>query len=180
MEKFSDSQLAFECNIPNGWQVLPAPWAKKFQLSASSTSEELCETLKEADSPFFSMYLPQHNPMVTIPMVQGTVKPAATIRQLGGLGGALDISVAQMEKTFPDFRVIRRLDTYLVAGVAGVYLKASMSVLNESGARFFSASELILLKTARYCFMIGLSGSAYAEFRPQEDFDAIIRSIRVS
>lgn len=181
MEKFANSLLRFECDIPDGWVLLPDPWAKKLKLSASPTSDKVAELLKEnADAPFLSMYLSQHDPAESIPMVQGTVKPMSIINQIGGLSGVIDSALDQMEKAYPDFQLMQRADTYLVAGVVGAYMKASMSVLNENKQKFSCISEVILLKTARYCFILGFSGPADPAKRPVEDFNTIVRSIRVA
>lgn len=180
MDRFSNSALAFECDIPEGWQSLPSPWVKQFRLSASSTSEQLADVLDKAESPFLCMYLPQQDPTVSIPSVQCTVKAASVVNQLGGLAGALDAVLPQMEAAFPDLQIIQRSDAYLVAGSVGAYLKTSMTVLNSNKEKSFCISELVLIRTNRFLFVVGLTGPADELQRPGKDFNDIIRSIRVN
>ncbi len=177
-ERFADSSFGFECDIPEGWVSLPAAWVKTLRLTASSTSEELADVLGKASAPFLCAYLPQQDPSVAIPTVQCTVKPAGIVAQCGGLAGVIDAAIPKMKESFHDFQIIQRLEPYLVAGHVGAYLKASMSVLNESKVSFFCISELIVFRTSRFCFILGMSGPANESQRPVEDFNSIIRSIR--
>ena len=180
VNKFSDALLGFECDIPDGWTVLPGAWARKAKLTAASTSEKLEELLKAStNTPFLSMQQVQNDPDESVPMIQCTAKSLPVVHQMGGPDGVIDVVLAHMESAYPDFRLIQRLSPYLTAGAAGVYMKAAMTALNEHGVKFSCASEVILLLASRYCLIVGFSGPFKPDKRPSADFDAFVRSIRV-
>ncbi|HEY0665929.1 MAG TPA: hypothetical protein VGD24_07685 [Gallionella sp.] len=180
-DKFSDRLLGFECDIPDGWAVMPGVWARKAKLAAAGTSEELEEVLKASTNiPFLSLHRMQNDPDESIPMLQFTAKPLPILYQLGGPDGVIDDVLGHLKNAFPDFRLLQRLSPYLIAGAAGTYIKASMSAVNEHGDRFSCVSEVILLMAPRYCLIAGFSGPADTEKRPAGDFDAIMRSIRMA
>jgi len=180
VNKFSDKLLGFECGIPNGWAVLPGAWARKAKLTAVSTSEKVGELLKAStNTPFLSLQATQNDPRESIPMIQYTAKSLPVVNYMGGPDGVIDTVIAQMESAYPDFHLIQRLSPYLVAGAAGAYMKAGMSVLNEHGVKFSCVSEVILLLASRYCLIVGFSGPSDPDKRPAADFDAIMRSIRM-
>ena len=180
MNKFSDKLLGFECDIPNGWDVLPGAWARKAKLTAASTSGKVEELLKaNTNTPFLSLQATQNDPCESIPMIQYTAKSLQVVHYMGGPDGVIDTVIAQMESAYPDFHLVQRLSPYLVAGAAGAYMKAGMSVLNEHGVKFSCVSEVILLLASRYCLIVGFSGPSDPDKRPAADFDAIIRSIRI-
>lgn len=180
MNKFSDALLGFECDIPDGWAVLPGAWARKAKLTAASTSKEVAELLKASTNiPFLSLQQTQNDPDEAVPMIQCTAKSLPAVHHMGGPDGVIDAVLAQMENAYPDFHLIQRLSPYLVAGAAGAYMKAGMSALNEHGVKFSCVSEVILLLAPRYCLIVGFSGPSDPDKRPAADFDAIIRSIRM-
>lgn len=181
MNKFSDALLGFECDIPEGWAVLPGAWARKAKLTASSTSERVEELLKaNTNTPFLSLQPMQNDPCESVPMIQFTAQSLPVVHHMGGPDGVIDTVLAQMENAYPDFHLIQRLSPYLLAGAAGAYMKAGMSVLNAQGAKFSCVSEVILLLASRYCLIMGFTGPSDADKRPAADFDAIIRSIRMA
>jgi hypothetical protein len=181
LNRFSDALLGFECNIPDGWTVLPGAWARKAKLSAAPTSEKVEELLKASTNPpFLSLQQTQNDPYESIPMIQFTAKSLSVVQQMGGPDGVIDVVLSQMESAYPDFQLLQRLSPYLIAGAAGAYMKAAMSVLNEHGVRFSCVSEVILLMAPRYCLIVGFSGPSAPDKRPAADFDAIVRSIRMT
>jgi hypothetical protein len=181
MNKFSDALLGFECDIPDGWAVLPSVWARKAKLGAATTSEKVEELLKaNSNAPFLSLQQTENDPHECIPMIQCTAKSLPVVHHMGGPDGVIDVVLAQMEGAYPDFHLIQRLSPYLIAGAAGAYMKAGMSVLNEHGVKFSAVSEVILLLAPRYCLIVGFSGPSDPDKRPAADFDAIIRSIRMA
>lgn len=180
MSRYSNPALAFECDIPPGWTSLPAAWARKLKLSASASSEKVAALLYDNhDVPFLSLYLADYDAAESIPMVQCTVRPTVVIEQMGGLSALLDTMLAEMTAAYPDFQLLQRDDTCLVAGVRGAYMRASMSVFNDTRQRYACISEFYLLETTRHCFFLGLSGPAADAKRPVADFHAILRSIRI-
>lgn len=180
MHKFSDALLGFECDIPDGWAVLPGAWARKAKLTAAATSEKVEELLKASTNPpFLSLQQTQSDPHESIPMIQCTAKSLSVVHQMGGPDGVLDLVLAQMAGAYPDFHLLQRLSPYLIAGAAGAYMKAAMSVLNEHGVRFSCVSEVILLMAPRYCLIVGFSGPSDPAKRPAADFDVFVRSIRM-
>jgi hypothetical protein len=180
VNRFSDALLGFECDIPEGWAVLPSAWARKAKLRAASTSEEVEELLKaNTDSPFLSLQQTCNDPHESVPMIQCTAKSLPVVHHMGGPDGVMDVVLAHLESAYPDFHLIQRLSPYLVAGAAGAYMKAGMSVINEHGVKFSCVSEVILLLASRYCLIVGFSGPSDPDKRPSADFDVFIRSIRV-
>jgi hypothetical protein len=180
VNRFSDYLLGFECDIPDGWAVLPGAWARKAKLSAVSTSEKVEELLRAGtNTPFLNLQATQNDPCESIPMIQCTAKSLTVVHHMGGPDGVIDTVVGQMENAYPDFHLIQRLSPYLVAGASGAYMKAGMSVLNEHGVKFSCISEVILLLASGYCLIVGFSGPSDPDKRPAADFDAIIRSIRM-
>ncbi len=181
MNYYTEPLLAFECNIPDGWEVLPDAWAKKAKFSAAPTSDKV-EALLTAntDHPFLSLGMPQADGHYALPMIQCTAKQLGVVEFMGGPGGVVDIVLEQLAGAYPDFELLDREEPYLVAGSVGVYVKAGMSVLNQQGAKFRSISELLVLMAHRYCLIIGFSGPADAAHRPTGDFEAMLRSIRMS
>lgn len=180
VNKFSDAMLGFECDIPDGWTVLPSAWARKAKLGAASTSEKVEELLKaNTNTPFLSLQQTQNDPDECISMLQCTAKSLPVVHHMGGPDGVIDVVIAQMEGAYPDFHLIQRLSPYLIAGATGAYMKAGMSVLNKHGVRFSAVSEVILLLAPGYCLIVGFSGPSDPDIRPAADFDAMIRSIRI-
>ena len=179
VNKFSDKLLGFECDIPEGWAVMPGAWARKAKFAAAGTSEKLEALLKASTNiPFLNLQYTRCDPDECIPMIQCTAKPLRVVHQLGGPDGVIDGVLVQMGSAFPDFHLIQRLSPYLIAGAAGAYMKAGMSALNEQGERFSCVSEVILLMAPRYCLIVGFSGPSDPDKRPAADFDAIMRSFR--
>ena len=180
MNKFAEPSLGFECEIPEGWVVLPGAWARTAKLTAAPTSEKAGELLHAStDEPFLSLSLPQTDPMISIPMIQCTAKQLGVVQHMGGPAGVVDVVLGHLAGAYPDFQLLEREDPYLAAGSVGVYVKAAMSVLNEHGTRFPCISELMVLMAPRYCLVIGFSGPADLDKRPATDFDALVRSIRM-
>lgn len=180
MGRYSNPALAFECDIPQGWTSLPAPWARKLKLSASASSEKVAALLHDNhDSPFLSLYPVDYDANESIPMMQCTVRPTAIVEEMGGMEALLDRVSTEMEQAYPDYQLLQRDDTCLVAGVVGAYMKAAMSVLNDAHTQYACVSEIYLLETERHCFILGLSGPADEGKRPVADFHDIIRSIRI-
>jgi hypothetical protein len=181
VNKFGDALLGFECVIPEGWEVIPCSWARKAKLASSPTSEKLGELLKaNTDTPFLSLSPPQADPAQSVPMIQCTAKSLADVRQIGGPGRIIDLVLEQMQGAYPDFQLIQRQEPYLVAGGIGAYMQAAMSVLNEHGARFSCISEAIVVLAPKYCLIVGCTGPSDEDKRPSADFNAFIRSIRLS
>lgn len=181
MSKFIHSQLGFECLIPEGWAELPVAWARKAKLSGSAASEKLDELLKaNSDEPFLSLHLPESDPSASVPMIQCTAKPLDMMQYIGGPDKVIDASIVYMESAFPDFQLMQRQPLYVMAGVSGAYAKLSMSVINEHDVKFPSQSELIVLRAAWYCLIIGLTGPANPEEQLTTDFETFVRSIRLS
>lgn len=179
MGRYSNPALAFECEIPSGWTTLPAPWARMLKLSASASSERAFKLLHENhDVPFLSLYPLSHDEHASPPMVQCTVRPAYVVEQLGGVAALLERVAHEMGLAYPDF-VVEQQEECVIAGVAGVYMKASLTVLDEAHIRYDSISEIYLLETARHCFIIGLSGPADEALRPVADLNEFLRSIRI-
>lgn len=180
MNKFSDALLGFACDIPEGWTVLPGAWARKAKLTAAPTSEKVEELLKaSSNTPFLSLQQTQNDPYESIPMIQCTAQSLELVQKMGGPDGVIDSAIAQMERAYPDFQRLQRLSPYLIAGAAGAYMKAGMSVLNEHGVKFSCVSEMIVLLGSGYCLIMGFSGPSAADKRPSADFDAMLRSIRM-
>ena len=180
MNKFSDAMLGFECEIPEGWAVLPGAWAKKAKLTAASTSAKVEELLKaNSNIPFLSLQQTQSDPCESLPMIQCTAQPLSVVQHMGGPDGVIDSAILQMESAYPDFHVMQRLSPYLIAGAAGAYMKAGMSVLNEHGVKFSCVSEVIVLLASGYCLIMGFSGPSDPDKRPAADFEAMVRSIRM-
>ena len=180
MNKFSDALLGFECDIPDGWTVLPGAWARKAKLTAAATSAQVEALLKaNSNTPFLSLQQLQNDPYESIPMMQCTAQPLALVQNMGGPDRLIDSAIAQMERAYPDFQVLQRLSPYLIAGAAGAYMKAGMSVRNEHGVKFSCVSELIVLLASGYCLVMGFSGPSAVDKRPSADFDAMLRSIRL-
>lgn len=181
LHKFSDALLGFACDIPDGWAVLPGAWARKAKLGAAGTSEKVEELLKaNTHPPFLSLQQTQSAPHESIPMIQCTAKSLSVVDKMGGPDGVVDLVLDQMASAYPDFHLMQRLSPYLVAGAAGAYMRAAMSVLNEHGSRFSCVSEVILLMAPRYCLIVGFSGPSDPDKRPSADFDALVRSIRMA
>lgn len=181
MNKFSDALLGFECDIPDGWVVLPGAWARKAKLTAAPTSEKVEELLKaNTNIPFLSLQQTPNDPYESVPMIQCTAQSLQVVHQMGGPDGVIDVVLAKMGAAYPDFHLIQRLSPYLIAGVTGAYMKAGMSVFNEHGVRFSAVSEMLLLLASGYCLIIGFSGPSDPDKRPADDFDAVVRSIRMA
>ncbi|ADE11460.1 hypothetical protein [Sideroxydans lithotrophicus] len=181
MNRFSEKLLGFECDIPDGWDVLPGAWARKAKLSAAPTSEKVEELLRaNTDIPFLSLQQTRNDPYECVPIIQCTAKSLQVMHKMGGPDAVIDVVLAKMEEAYPDFQLIQRLSPYLIAGATGAYMKAGMSVLNEHGVKFSAASEMILLLASGYCLIIGFSGPSAVDKRPAADFDAFVHSIRMA
>lgn len=180
VNRFSDATLGFECVIPDGWAVLPGAWARKAKLRAAPTSKEVEERLKaNTNTPFLSLQRTQNDPDECVAMIQCTAKSLPVVQHMGGPDGVIDVVLSQMAGAYPDFHLIQRLSPYLLAGAAGAYMKAGMSVLNEHGVKFSAVSEVILLLAPRYCLVVGFSGPSDPDKRPAADFETMSRSIRM-
>lgn len=180
MSRYSNPTLAFECDIPQGWTYLPAPWARKLKLSAAASSEQVATLLHDNhDAPFLSLYPNDYDANESIPMLQCTVRPTRVVEEMGGMAALLERVSAEMERAYPDYHVLQRDDTCLIGGVIGAYMKAAMSVLNDAHTQYACISEIYLFQTVRHCFILGLSGPADTSKRPVADFLDIIRSIRM-
>ncbi len=180
MERYTNASLGFSLEIPQGWVLLPAPWAKHFLQRAAATSEELARVLEQASAPFLSIHLPQDNPAAAIPTIQCTAKPASILSMVGGVTGVLDLTIPQMQAAFPDLEIVERQDTCIVAGARGAHLKMNMSVKNDAHDSFHCTSDLYVLHNARAVFLLGLSASRDPALRPAAEFQAILRSIRLA
>lgn len=181
VNKFSDATLGFECCIPDGWAVLPSAWARKAKLGAASSSDKVEELLKaNTNTPFLSLQRTQNDPDECVSMIQCTAKSLPVVHHMGGPDGVIDVVLSQMAGAYPDFHLIQRLSPYLIAGAAGAYMKAGMSVFNEHGVKFSAVSEVILLLEPRYCLIVGFSGPADPDKRPAADFEVMVRSIRMA
>lgn len=179
MKTYRNDTLTFEISYPDSWQAVPAAWMKQQTAQGESTSSALAEMLRQARAPFLFLQDASPPPGQAVPTVRCQVYGPETVAGTGGVA-ALMVSIQRsMEKAFPDYELLEHQPEYLVAGVAGARMLASMSVKNPDGASFLAASELLYLPTPRALFVLGLSGSANEDERPEETFREMVRSIRL-
>lgn len=77
MNRYSDKLLGFECDLPEGWPVMPG-----------DTSEKLEELLEASPNiPFLRLQCAQGDPDESIAMIQFTAKPLRGVQQMGGSDG---------------------------------------------------------------------------------------------
>lgn len=179
MKTFRNDTLAFELSYPDTWQAVPAAWMKQQTARGASTSAELADMLKQAGAPFLFLQDPVAAPDQAVPTVRCQAYSPAAIAAAGGVAGLMVSIQKNLEKAFPDYELLEHQPEYLVAGVAGARMLASMSVKNPGGASFHAATELLYLPTPRVVFVLGLSASANAAERPEETFREMVRSIRL-
>ena len=180
MEKYRNDILGFSLDIPDGWETIPAQWAKNFRMKAAPTSEKLAEYLTQASTPFLFLQHPTYADYAAMPVVQCVVKPLNVIAQIGSIAKVIDVTLALTGPAFKNFALIERIDEMLFAGSKAGYLKMSMTVTNDHEADFDCVSEVYFFSSSTVFFMMGFSGAFNDELRPIEDFKSIQRSIRLT
>jgi hypothetical protein len=178
MERYTNNDLGISVLIPDGWEALPATWAKTARLKSAPTSAELAEMLSKAQAPFLYLQQPHSDPLLAIPCAQFLAKPANTLSDIGGMGKLIDVTCDQLSKAFPDYSCLSRHDQMIVSGLKCGYLKSSMSVINDQCVTFHCASELFLIESSRALFVVGMSASIEEEHYPTEIFRNILRNLQ--
>lgn len=180
MQTFRNTSLGFSVSYPDTWQAIPAAWVSQFAGRAKSTSSRLAEILEASGQPFLLAHDPYSNPDLAISAVTCKAYSRASVEAAGGLSKVMMGAADQMKVACPDFELREYIPEFVMAGTIGTKMVAAMSVLNEDGESFHGLSELLFLPKESYVFCVALSGTSDANRRPENVFNDIKASIRLT
>lgn len=172
--EFHEPFFPFRITIPEGWIFTEPRWSPMVQLRNRGTAAQ--EWLSWASEPFVCA-MEQREGADAYPTLQ------VTARAMNGLPGAqmrrnlLDEQLILLRATYRDFEVIEASTDRIIAGTRANAIRGTALFATDRPIRILS--RLFTLFTPTVAFTIGMSSSADARFYREEDFDAMLASVRV-
>jgi hypothetical protein len=111
------------------------------------------------------------------------LNPSLQVTLRAGLPGTatelLAMALEPMRRGFPDFRILSAVRATQVGGWQAAHVRASYTLRNNAGESFRVLSRLWLVPRGRLMFLIGMSGDQSGEDVCEEEFAAVLESIRI-
>jgi len=111
------------------------------------------------------------------------LNPSLQVTLRAGLAGTptdlLTMALEPMRRGFPNFRVVSPVRATQVSGWQAAHVRTSYTLRNSAGENFAVLSRLWLVPRGRLMFLIGMSGNQTGEDVCEEEFAAVLESIRM-
>ena len=170
--------LRFHIEKPEDWVFVPQQWAQNFREKNLETNFELKEMLEKASVPFIAFYKHHDNPMHPLPTVQCTCRLKSGPSRLN-LSELVEPMVSGLTQMFSDFNILEYTADYIISGYRGIFVRSSFSMNNLDGDPIECLGRMIFVDGLNFIYMIGLTGSTNGEYRCEDEFSNIIKSIRI-
>jgi hypothetical protein len=178
MQPFHEPALAFSVAIPDHWRFLPPAWSPTELMKRALGPGEL---IALANKPFCCGMAHHDSNRHAYPTLQATVRAYARPDNPQA-EALLEQQLATLAHQWPDLRVLRSSTQAIVSGHRAnlIHARFTMHIQPEDqpvAIGVLSRSYTVFALGRAYT--LGLSGSDDAAYYDEQDFDAILSSVRI-
>lgn len=179
--QYSNSEVGLSLEKPGDWHFMSLAETLDNRNRVRFADEQLTELVRRrAREPLVSISKyedPSAQPDVT-PTVQITLSP------LGALAGAppersLGIVLAQIGRGLADFEIVKSVHATSLSGLPAAHAVWHCRIENELGGSYEVRSRMWMVPRGQFAFLIGMSGPREGPDVSEEEFQAVLDSIRI-
>ena len=179
--RYSNLAVGFAVEKPQTWYFLTAQSIVENRERMRLRDDELAEQVRQrARLPLVAISKyedPEARPDVT-PTVQIVLSLLGTQQNLSA-AKLLEVVVAQLRSGLSDFRVVAPIRATAVSGLGAAHMVATYTIGNQAGGSFEVRTRVWIIPRGEVAFIIGMAGQAEGSDVAEEEFSAILQSIRI-
>ena len=178
MQSFHEPALAFSLEIPDHWRFLPPAWSPTELMKRALGPGEL---IALANKPFCCGMAHHDSNRHAYPTLQVTMRawPKPDNARAQAL---LKAQLAVLGQQWPDLHVLRSSTQAIVSGHRANLIHARFTMLlqpEDEPVAIGVLSRAYTVFALGRAYTLGLSGSDDAAYYDEQDFDAILSSVRI-
>jgi len=176
---YVNRELGFSIEKPEEWIFLPGQWALNLLINRPDPSGEVNdELIKHAQEPLVYFHYDHGFDDIVLPTV------CAMHRAMGGLPSIdrisfLNLQIIQLQHVFQDFCLIEATSDSLISKKPANIIKSTFTSYNLEGEGLECLSRCYVIFADGCLFAVEMSGPLEGRFRSEEQFKAILMSIRI-
>jgi len=176
---YVNRELGFSIEKPDDWIFLPGQWALNLLINRTDPSGEVNdELIKYAQEPLVFFHYDHGIGDIVLPTV------CAMHRSMGGLHTVdrisfLELQIVQLQVVFHDFCLIEATSDGLISKKPANIIKSTFTAYNPEGKGLECLSRCYVIFTEKRLFAVEMSGPLEGRFRFEDQFRAILMSIRI-
>jgi len=176
-DTFTAPELGFEITKPKNWEFVPTQWAKNTRKHAKLTPAQ-SDILAKSAVPFVYLQYVHDSPDYAFPTIQVTCRLLTATPPL--LAQLLALQTQTIARTYPDATITDATDAFVLSGHPATHFKSVFSIKNHAGTEFSILSRSYLVIVGQLAFTLGLSGPSKGPHTRAADFEAILKSVKIS
>lgn len=179
MNTYVNRDLGFSIEKPDDWAFLPGRWALNLIMSRTDPSGEVNEELiKYAQEPLVYFHYDHRLDDLVLPTVCAMHRAMAGLQSIDRVS-FLKMQLIQLEYVFQDFCLIEATSDGIISNKPANIIKSTFTVHYPDGGGLECFSRCYVVFTDTCLFAIEMSGPLEGRFRFEEEFKAILMSIRI-
>lgn len=175
---YRNDYLQFYIEKPAEWDFIPQRWADNFREKKVENNPEFREMLEKAVVPFTQFCKHHANQNYPLPTVQcgcRLFKQPFEYKREELLAFILNYHAQNFKKN----EILESSSNFIISNKPSIYYKMKFQILNANNEPIECLSRTIQVDNGSFVFTIGLTGSTEGEYKCEEEFIEIIRSIKI-